>query len=99
MGFFVRSLKAEGLGLDLTAASHGAFRPFRPTMEPGGGEPGHGPRLPHRPEQKTCSCTSSSAVPHISVSPDPANMQRAVVYRSSSAHHRSWNSAMKSSDA
>ena len=38
-----------------------ARHPFRPVVESGGGEPGHRPRLPHRADQRTCSCTSSSA--------------------------------------
>ena len=28
-----------------------ARHPFRPLVEPGGGEPGHRPRFPHRPEK------------------------------------------------
>ena len=46
--FFVLSLKAGGSGLD---ADRGLARgALRPLVEPGGGEPGDRPRLPHRPE-------------------------------------------------
>ena len=46
--FFMLSLKAGGTGLNLTAAI--ARHPLRPLVEPGRREPGHRPRLPHRPE-------------------------------------------------
>ena len=48
--FFVLSLKAGGTGLNLTAASHVVH--FDRWWNPGGGEPGHGPRLPHRPDEE-----------------------------------------------
>ena len=44
--FFVLSLKVGGFGLNLTAASH--VDPFRPLVEPGGGEPGDRSCVPHR---------------------------------------------------
>ena len=46
--FFVLSLKAGGAGLN--ADRRLACHAFRPLVEPGGGKPGHRPRLPHRPE-------------------------------------------------
>ena len=46
--FFVLSLKAGGVGLDADRRlARGALRSL---VEPGGGEPGDRPRLPHRPE-------------------------------------------------
>ena len=46
---FVLSLKAGGSGLNLTRDNH--VSPLRPVVEPGRGEPGHRPGLPHRPDQ------------------------------------------------
>jgi SNF2 family DNA or RNA helicase len=48
--FFVLSLKAGGIRPE----SHCRFPrgTLRPLVEPGGGEPSHGPRLPNRPEEK-----------------------------------------------
>ena len=46
--FFVLSLKAGGTGLNLTRASH--VDPFRPLVEPCGGESGHRPCFSYRPE-------------------------------------------------
>ena len=45
---FVLSLKAGGTGLNLTARQ--PRLPLRPLVEPGRREPGHRPRLPHRPD-------------------------------------------------
>ncbi len=44
--FFVLSLKAGGTGLNLDARQPRV--PLRPLVEPGGGGPGHRPRVPHR---------------------------------------------------
>ena len=57
--FFVLSLKAGGVGAEPDRGL--ARRAFRSLVEPGGGEPGDRPRLPHRPEAAMCWCTSSSA--------------------------------------
>ena len=46
---FLISLKAGGVGLNLTAAD--TVDPLRPVVEPGGRKPGHRPRPPHRPGQ------------------------------------------------
>ena len=48
--FFVLSLKAGGVG----AQPHRrlARHPLRPLVEPGGREPGHRPRVPHRPDEE-----------------------------------------------
>ena len=45
---FLLSLKAGGTGLNLTARQ--PRLPLRPLVEPGRREPGHRPRLPHRPD-------------------------------------------------
>ncbi len=47
---FILSLKAGGTGLNLTGANH-VFH-FDRWWNPGGREPGHRPRLPHRPDQE-----------------------------------------------
>ena len=48
--FFVLSLKAGGVGPEPDRrVARGALRPL---VESGGGEPGHRPRLPHRPEEE-----------------------------------------------
>ena len=43
---------AEGGRLGADADGGVACRAFRPLVEPGGGEPGDRPRLPHRPEEE-----------------------------------------------
>ena len=48
--FMVLSLKAGGVGLNLTAANHVIH--FRPVVEPRCREPGNGPRLQDRPEEE-----------------------------------------------
>ena len=45
---FILSLKAGGTGLNLTGGQ--PRLPLRPLVEPGRREPGHRPRLPHRPD-------------------------------------------------
>ena len=47
-------LRALAQGRRLRPEPHGgvARDPLRPLVEPGGREPGHGPRLPHRPDQE-----------------------------------------------
>ena len=48
--FMVLSLKAGGTGLNLDCGV--PCHPLRPVVEPGGREPGHGPRLSHRPAEE-----------------------------------------------